>query len=89
MVFATGMRLQESTTFVMSRLDILILNFFHMKKFLHVLLASFGILALALTGCTPVEDEAMEEEEMVEEEVMEEEAMEDEASDVEVEVEAE
>lgn len=55
-----------------------------MKKFMQIILASFGILALAFAGCNSAEDV-----EVVEEEVMEEEVMEDETTDEVVEEEVE
>ncbi len=68
-----------------------------MKKFMQILLASFGILALAFVGCNTAEEEVMEEEvveEVVVEEVVEEtteevveEAMEEEVADDAMEVE--
>ncbi|MFT7184485.1 MAG: hypothetical protein ACI9QC_000827 [Oceanicoccus sp.] len=51
-----------------------------MKKFMQILLATFGILALSFAGCNSADEDGEmmeEEEEMMEEEAMEE-AMEEE-----------
>jgi hypothetical protein len=45
-----------------------------MKKFMHVLLATFGIMALVFAGCEAVEEESTDEEMM---EAGEEEMMDD------------
>ena len=57
-----------------------------MKKFMQILLATFGVMALAFAGCstTDVEEDMVEGEEVMEEEevVVEEEVMEEEEVEV-------